>query len=72
MPGFDWRQAAPGGPIIEVRDLPGHRRLKMTERYAHLAPETVRAAVTLLEGHESRLSHVGDESRDERERKSLI
>jgi hypothetical protein len=30
----------------------------MTERYAHLAPENVRAAVNLLDGRESRLSHV--------------
>jgi hypothetical protein len=30
----------------------------MRERYAHLAPENVRAAVAKLEGNESRLSHV--------------
>jgi hypothetical protein len=29
----------------------------MTERYAHLAPENVRAAVALLEATESRSSH---------------
>jgi integrase len=49
-----------GVPLTEVRDLLGHSTVKMTERYAHLAPENVRAAVTLLEGHESRLSHVGN------------
>jgi hypothetical protein len=47
-----------GVPLTEVRDLLGHSSIKMTERYAHLAPENVRAAVTLLEGNESRLSHV--------------
>lgn len=31
----------------------------MTERYAHLVPENVRAAVALLEGVESRTSHAG-------------
>jgi integrase len=49
-----------GVPLTEVRDLLGHSSVKMTERYAHLAPENVRAAVTLLEGHESRLSHVDE------------
>jgi len=32
----------------------GHSTIKMTERYAHLAPENVRAALALLEGPESR------------------
>ncbi len=49
-----------GVPLTEVRDLLGHSSVKMTERYAHLAPENVRAAVALLEGDESRLSHVED------------
>jgi integrase len=47
-----------GVPLTEVRDLLGHSLIKMTERYAHLAPENVRVAVNLLEGKESRLSHV--------------
>jgi integrase len=47
-----------GVPLTEVRDLLGHSSIKMTERYAHLAPENVRAAVNLLDGRESRLSHV--------------
>ena len=38
-----------GVPLIEVRDLLGHRTIQMTERYAHLAPENIRAAVALLE-----------------------
>jgi integrase len=51
-----------GVPLIEVRDLLGHRTIEMTERYAHLAPENVRAAVALLEGQESRFGHVGKRS----------
>ena len=46
-----------GVPLTEVRDLLGHTTVKMTERYAHLAPENVRAAVTLLEGGWSRFGH---------------
>jgi integrase len=48
-----------GVPLPEVRDLLGHSTVRMTERYAHLAPENVRAAVALLEGVESRRSHAG-------------
>ena len=47
-----------GVPLAEVRDLLGHSSVEMTERYAHLAPENVRAAVALLERDESRLRHV--------------
>ncbi len=38
-----------GVHLTEIRDLLGHSTIQMTERYAHLAPENVRAAVTLLE-----------------------
>ncbi|TCT21173.1 tyrosine-type recombinase/integrase [Thiobaca trueperi] len=47
-----------GVPLTAVRDLLGHTTVKMTERYAHLAPENVRAAVALLEGMASRSGHV--------------
>jgi integrase len=47
-----------GVPLTEVRDLLGHSTINMTERYAHLAPENVRAAVKLLEGDQSRSGHV--------------
>jgi len=46
-----------GVPLTEVRDLLGHSTVKMTERYAHLAPENVRAAVARLEGGKSQLGH---------------
>jgi len=39
-----------GVPLTEVRDLLGHRSITMTERYAHLSPENVRAAVARIEG----------------------
>ncbi|MDO6460897.1 site-specific integrase [Granulosicoccaceae sp. 1_MG-2023] len=51
-----------GVPLTEVRDLLGHSSIKMTERYAHLAPENVRAAVAKLEAVESRFGHVGKNS----------
>lgn len=47
-------------PLTEVRDLLGHTTIKMTERYAHLAPENVRAAVSVLERGESRFGHAGN------------
>jgi len=47
-----------GVPLPEVRDLLGHSTVRMTERYAHLAPENVRAAVARLEGGSSRSGHV--------------
>ncbi|MCL2160972.1 MAG: site-specific integrase [Betaproteobacteria bacterium] len=39
-----------GQPLPAVRDLLGHSAISMTERYAHLAPENVRAAVAVLDG----------------------
>ena len=49
-----------GVPLTAVRDLLGHTTVRMTERYAHLAPENVRAAVLLLEDDESRSSHASE------------
>lgn len=47
-----------GVPLPEVRDLLGHSTVKMTEKYAHLAPENVRAAVAVLDREMSRSGHV--------------
>ncbi len=38
-----------GVALAEVRDLLGHASITMTERYAHLAPENIRAAVAVLD-----------------------
>lgn len=40
-----------GHPLYTVSQLMGHRLLKMTERYAHLAPDTLRAASARLDGY---------------------
>jgi integrase len=37
-----------GVPLPEVRDLLGHSSIKVTERYAHLAPENLRRAIDSL------------------------
>jgi len=50
-----------GVALAEVRDLLGHTTVKMTERYAHLAPENVRVAVSVLEGNVSRSGHVSEQ-----------
>lgn len=39
-----------GQQLTAVRDLLGHSSIQMTERYAHLSPENVRAAVCALDG----------------------
>lgn len=46
-----------GVPMAEVRDVLGHCTLAMTERYAHLAPENLRAAVAQLDTAKSRFGH---------------
>jgi len=48
-------------PLAEVGDLLGHASVTMTERYAHLAPESVRAAVAVLDQVQSRFGHGGPE-----------
>lgn len=45
-----------GQPLPAVRDLLGHSTIRMTERYAHLAPDNVRAAVAVLDSV-SRFGH---------------
>lgn len=45
-----------GVPLTEVRDLLGHSTVRMTESYAHLAPENIRDAVKKLDAV-SRFGH---------------
>jgi integrase len=47
---FASRLVSAGVPLYEVKELLGHASVKMTERYAHLAPENLRAAVSVLDG----------------------
>lgn len=46
-----------GAPLAEIRDLLGQSTILMTERYAHLAPENLRATVARFDA--SRLRHAG-------------
>jgi integrase len=48
-----------GVPIYEVKELLGRSMIQMTERYAHLTPENIRAAVAVLDGNWSRFGHGG-------------
>jgi len=41
--------AMEGVPLHVIGELAGHKTLKMVQRYSHLAPATMRAAVALLE-----------------------
>ena len=49
-----------GAPLAEIRDLLGHSTILMTERYAHLAPENLRATVRMLDASRSRHVAPGD------------
>lgn len=53
-----------GVPLPEVRDLLGHSTVQMTERYAHLSPENLRAAVSVLD-RLSRSSHATHQKEDQ-------
>ena len=41
--------AMQGTPILEIKELLGHATLAMTERYAHLIPDTKRRTVARFE-----------------------
>ena len=49
-----------GVSIREVAELLRHSDIRVTMRYAHLAPESVRSAVARLEISASRSSHEGE------------
>ncbi|MCP4700969.1 MAG: site-specific integrase [Gammaproteobacteria bacterium] len=44
-----WLIMSPGVSLEQIRDLLGHTTIRMTERYAHLSPDYVRAAVDILD-----------------------
>ncbi len=44
--------AMEGVPLHTIGTLAGHRNLKMTERYAHLSPDTLQAAISLLDNEQ--------------------
>jgi integrase len=46
---FISRLVQAGRPLPEVAALAGHRDIKMTLRYAHLAPEHLREGIAALE-----------------------
>ena len=46
---FISRLVQAGRPLLEVAALAGHRDIKMTLRYAHLAPSHLRAGIQALE-----------------------
>lgn len=56
------RMVSAGIALAEVRDLLGHASITMTERYAHLAPENIRAAVAVLD-RASRSGHAESEEK---------
>jgi site-specific recombinase XerD len=46
---FGSRLAQAGVPLNNIRELLGHGDMKVTMRYAHLAPNNLREAVEALE-----------------------
>ncbi len=46
---FASQLAATGVPIIAIKELLGHSDINMTMRYAHLAPSTLRTAVSIFD-----------------------
>jgi len=46
-----------GRPLKEVQELLGHKSIRMTERYSHLAPERLRDAVAMLEDFSTTSAH---------------
>jgi len=40
-----------GAPARAIQELAGHSELQMTQRYMHLSPAALDAAIKLLDGH---------------------
>jgi site-specific recombinase XerD len=49
-----------GIPLREVQELLGHGSIQMTERYAHLSPENLKSAMTVLERITAQSPHSGE------------
>ena len=43
-----------GAPARAIQESPGHQDLSTTQRYMHLSPAALDAAIRLLDGAESR------------------
>jgi integrase len=46
---FASRLAMAGVPLYTIKEAMGHHTIAMTERYAHLMPDTLREAMQVLE-----------------------
>jgi site-specific recombinase XerD len=46
-----------GRPLREMQELLGHKSIRMTERYSHLAPERLRDAMASLENLSTSSAH---------------
>jgi site-specific recombinase XerD len=59
-----------GAPGRAIQELAGHQELTMTQRYMHLSPAALEAAIQLLDAHETAAPR-GDivETTDMQERK---
>ena len=48
-----------GAPVRAIQELAGHKDLSTTQRYMHLSPAAIEAAIRLLD-HPAPVSHFGD------------
>ncbi len=53
---FASRLAMAGVPLYTIKEAMGHHTIAMTERYAHLMPDTLRDAMTVLEKKPSKVT----------------
>jgi len=55
--------ALQGTPLYEIKELMGHREIKMTERYAHLIPDQKRKAVIQLSASFEKACRIADKEK---------